>query len=265
MPDLARGGVTMPTTEAILLPGGVLPADLAYGALLAELGPDVDARTKDLEVYADDGPPPDFSLQVEVDGVARFADAAGFERFHLLGYSAGGAVALAFTAAHPGRVRSLALLEPAWAGWTGLTPEEAAMWDRFREVVELPDPDERMRAFVRMELAPGVPPPAPAPGPSPPWMAKRPAGLHAFSRAFDAADLDLDALRAFERPVLFVLGGLSHPDLYARIRDRLAAVFPDFRVELYADRHHFDPPHRIEPARVARSLRALWLEAAARA
>ena len=39
---------------------------------------------------------------------------------------------------------------------------------------------------------------------------------------------------------------------------RLAAVFPDFTLETFADRHHFDPPHRIEPERLAASLLALW-------
>ena len=55
-----------------------------------------------------------------------------------------------------------------------------------------------------------------------------------------------------------MLGGRSHPDYYARMADRLAAVFPDFTIERFADHQHFDPPHRIEPARIAASLRALW-------
>ena len=44
------------TTQAILLPGAVMPAELAYGALLAALGDDVHAVAKDLEIYADAGP-----------------------------------------------------------------------------------------------------------------------------------------------------------------------------------------------------------------
>jgi pimeloyl-ACP methyl ester carboxylesterase len=248
-------------TQAILLPGGVLPADLAYGALVRELGPGVDARYKDLEVYAGDEPPADFTLQAEVDGVIRFAEEAGFDRFHLVGYSAGGASALAFTVRHPGRLRSLALLEPAWAGWAQLTPEEGTMWERMRSVMRLADPDELMREFVDLELAPGVPPPPTPSASTAPWMAKRPAGLRAITRAFDEDDLDVEILRRFDRPVYFALGGRSHPDLYPRLRDRLAAVFPDFRVEVYAERHHFDPPHRIEPARVAKALRELWREA----
>ncbi len=45
--------------------------------------------------------------------------------------------------------------------------------------------------------------------------------------------------------------------------ERLAGVFSDFRLEVFAARHHFDPPHRVEPERVA-ALRALWDSARAR-
>jgi pimeloyl-ACP methyl ester carboxylesterase len=103
--------------QVVLLPGGVMPAGPAYGALLAELGHDVDARPKELEVYATDEPPPDYSLATEVAGITRVADEAGFERFHLVGYSGGGASSLAFAASHPERLLSLALMEPAFAGW----------------------------------------------------------------------------------------------------------------------------------------------------
>jgi hypothetical protein len=35
-------------------------------------------------------------------------------------------------------------------------------------------------------------------------------------------------------------------------------VFPDFTLDMFEDRHHFDPPHRVEPARLAVALRELW-------
>jgi hypothetical protein len=92
-------------------------------------------------------------------------------------------------------------------------------------------------------------------------MAKRPAGLTAFVAAFDTARLDLARLRKFERPVYFALGGLSNPDYYARMAERLRRIFPDFTLETYPDRHHFDPPHRIEPARLAIALRKQWQRA----
>ena len=92
-------------------------------------------------------------------------------------------------------------------------------------------------------------------------MAKRPAGLRAFLDAFNRSDLDLDALRGFTQPVYFALGGRSNPHYYARMAHRLAAIFPDFTIETFAERHHFDPPHRIEPERLADSLLALWQRA----
>ena len=82
-------------------------------------------------------------------------------------------------------------------------------------------------------------------------MAKRPAGLTAFIAAFDKARLDWPRLRKFERPVYFAIGGLSNPDYFGRMAERLRHVFPDFTLETYPERHHFDPPHRVEPAKVA--------------
>ena len=136
------------------------------------------------------------------------------------------------------------------------------MWREFEKLDEL-TPDEFMAAFVRLQLRPGVAPPAPPPGPPPPWMAKRPAGIRAFTRTFRTYDLDRESLRRFDRPVYYALGGLSNPDQYGEIAERLSRVFDDFILEVFEERHHFDPPHRIEPERLARSLRTLWERAEA--
>lgn len=246
--------------QAILLPGGIMPAGPAYAALIAVIGGDVDARPKELEVYAGDEPPDDYSMATEVAGIGRVADEAGFDRFHLVAYSGGGAASLAFAATSPARLLSLALMEPAFAGWQRMSAPERAHFERFRALSDMDDA-EMFRTFQMLQLAPGVDPPAPPPSPPPPWMARRPAGLRAILHEFLASDLDLDALSRFDRPVWFALGGRSHPDYYARMADRLAGVFPDFTIERFPDRHHFDPPHRIEPERVAERLRALWARA----
>ena len=243
--------------NVILLPGGVMPADLAYAALLAEFGPDVHAVTKDLELYAEPTPPPTYSLADEIDGILRVAGDAGFDDFHLVGYSGGGASSLAFVAAHPERVRTLALFEPAWMGNEGLGAEEEAIWQEAERLVTLPDA-EMMSAFVAFQLAPGVEPTPPPPGPPPPWMASRPPGLRALITVFRSTTLDLDALRAYDRPVYFGLGGRSNPDYYANTAERAGALFRDFTLDIYPDRHHFDPPHRIEPTRTAAALEAHW-------
>jgi pimeloyl-ACP methyl ester carboxylesterase len=242
--------------RVVLLPGAVLPAEPAYAALLQVLGERADAVTKDLEVYADDQPPPGFNLGIEAAGVLREADAHGFDRFHLVGYSGGGASALVLAALHGERLLSLALLEPAWAGNERTQPEEELM-QRFRALDSVP-PAQFMAEFARLQVAPGVEPPAPRDGPPPPWMVKRPSGIRAFLDAFDAEYLDIEALKTFSQPVYFAVGGRSNPDFFRPMAERLSEVFADFTLETFPDRHHFDPPHRVEPERLAGSLLALW-------
>lgn len=242
--------------RVVLLPGAVLPAEPAYAALLQVLGERVNAVAKDLEVYADDQPPRGYNLGMEAAGVLREADVRGFDRFHLVGYSAGGASALALAALHGERLLSLALLEPAWAG-NERTQQEEELKERFRALASLP-PAQFMAEFIRLQLAPGVEPPAPPEGPPPPWMAKRPAGISAFFSAFDGGDLDIEALKAFNRPVYFAVGGRSNPDFFGPMAERLSGIFADFTLETFSERHHFDPPHRVEPERLANSLLALW-------
>ena len=250
--------------QAILLPGGVLPAALAYPDLVRALGPDVDARFKELELYTGDEPPSGYGLDTEVQGVRRLADEAGFERFHLVGYSGGGACALAFCAGHPEQLLSLTLNEPAWGGNEAWSDDEQGYWRRLDEMMALP-PDEMINAFMQSGRAQDAEPAPADPGPRPPWFAKRPAGLRALYRAFMAYHLDLQRLRSFDRPVLYVTGGKSDPIENEPIVARLGKVFSDFTREIYEERHHFDPPHRAEPERFAVSLKRLWERPAARA
>ena len=240
----------------MFLPGAVLPAQPAYGALIEALGPDVDAAAKDLEFYAGQDPPPGWSLDTEIEGVLREADARGWETFHLAGYSGGGAASLAFAARHPERLLSLSLFEPAWAGTWDWSPAHARMWEEHYALEALPA-GQFMAAFMRLAVKPGVALPPPAADP-PPWMASRPAGIAAFLKTFRSYDLDRARLASFDRPVLFVLGGLSNPDHFGESGARLSAVFPDYRLEVFEARHHFDPPHRIEPERLAGLLREHW-------
>lgn len=245
--------------RVLLLPGSVLPASLAYGALLASLGDEVEAVAKDLELYAGPAPPPDYSLDTEVAGILRTTADRGWDQFHLVGYSGGGAASLAFAAKHPQRLSSLALLEPAWAGSWDWSEAHTELWHRYDE---LPDDHAAfMSGFMRLGVRPEVTLPSPPPGDPPPWMALRPAGIRAFLQTFRTYDLDREALRRFERPVYFALGGLSNPDDYGEVAERLSRVFPDFELEVFPDRHHFDPPHRIEPDRVAQSLLRTWARA----
>src|SRR5712691_6015088 len=149
--------------RVILLPGSVLPAELAYGSLVEALGSDADVVAKELEVYATAEAPSDYTLDLEVSGVLRDAGARGWERFHLVGYSGGGAAALAVAAGHSERLSSLALLEPAWAGRWDLSPAEQALWREYDQLEALPSA-EFTRAFMRLNVAPGVELPPPPSG-----------------------------------------------------------------------------------------------------
>src|SRR5260370_3317414 len=131
----------------IMLPGGVLPAELAYKDLIQQLGPQNYVVAKELEIYSTPDPPANYGLNVEVAGILRAADQANFERLHLLRSSAGGASSLAFAAAHPERLLSLALAEPAWDGAQGLSDAEHAVWQEFGRVIERPE-KQRVRGFT---------------------------------------------------------------------------------------------------------------------
>lgn len=98
----------------VFLPGIIMPAAIQYRPLLNVLKDRVRPILKDLEVYnSSETPPAHYDLGIEVEGLRRAAEAAGLQRFHLVGYSGGGAVALAFAAAYPEKLESLALSEPA--------------------------------------------------------------------------------------------------------------------------------------------------------
>ena len=92
----------------IFLPGIIMPAADRYSALIEELGADVNAITKDLEIYRLPDPPSAYSIETEIAGISRNAREHGFDRFHLYGHSAGGAISIAFAAAYPDRLLSLA-------------------------------------------------------------------------------------------------------------------------------------------------------------
>ena len=186
---------------AVLLPGILMPAVVRHTPLVRALGPEVRAVPKELEVYAHDAPPDDYSVASELAGLERFLDEQWVKRVHLYGHSAGASVALAFAAEHPERVLSLALDEPAsdFSREDRLAPRE-----QFPQRLEDLPAADRMRVFAHSLVRPGVQQPAatpPAPGPE---SAKRPQGLLAFEAALYKHGLDVSVLCLF-RPDVFQL------------------------------------------------------------
>jgi pimeloyl-ACP methyl ester carboxylesterase len=243
----------------VFLPGGVTPVSASYAPLLAILKDEIDPLLKDLEVYAADEPPAAYSMAMEVEGLRLVVDGAGLETFHLVGFSGGGAVSLAFAARYPDRLRSLALFEPANVpgAWDAY---ELVWWRELLEgVADLPA-DEMLAEFTRRHVRPGAELPAPTPGPPPDWMSKRPAGLKAMMLAFQTDDTARVSLRRCALPVYLAYGLLTADFMVHRIQ-LLAGLLPDVWIEAYPGVHHFGPPQRTQPARYAASLSELWARA----
>jgi pimeloyl-ACP methyl ester carboxylesterase len=241
----------------IFLPGITVPAHIAYRPLLEVLTESSGAVAKELEVYRGDRPPDDYRLDLEVDGLDRFATEQGFDRFHLYGHSLGGAIALAYLAEHNGRVASVALNEPA----TDFSDE-----DRVAIAAEDPGdvPDhERMQRFVRQMFRPGVELPPPPSGPPSPEMAKRPAGVAAAMSAVNAYRVDQERLRVYSGHAYYSYGALSNARWEA-MAERLPLTLAQCTVERYERRHHLDAPHQSEPHRVKSALHKLWESAESR-
>ena len=229
-----------------------MPAEFRYAPIVRELGGGIQTFTKELEVYAPDGPGEKYSLESEVDALARAADARGIDRFFLYGHSAGGAISIAFASAHPGRLLGLGLDEPA----SDFTAETKARWaDELEPINTLPE-NERIPAFMRAQVASGVELPTPPAGDPPAWMALRPAGIEAFTAAMNAYQLHASR-PAFAGPVYYSFGSQTNP-IWRDICARLASVFPNFQSEEYEGLHHLNTSHAAEPARVAAALRRVW-------
>jgi pimeloyl-ACP methyl ester carboxylesterase len=245
--------------QVVCVPGSVAPAAQRYAPLIAAVGDAADVQLKDLEVYREASPPADYSIEEEVTAIERFADAKRLSRFHLVGYSGGGFISLAFAGTHPERVLSLALFEPARIPGN-LTEQERAFFKTLESKLEGLTGDDFMSTFVREQVKPGVRPAPPASGPVSAEMRKRPAGIAALIRAFEAYAFDRELLRAAPFPVFYGYGDLSHEEqaLKASI---LAPLFADFHVQRFTGVHHFVPPEMIYTPAHARTLVEHWRHA----
>jgi pimeloyl-ACP methyl ester carboxylesterase len=96
-----------------------------------------------------------------VDAILRLLDYQGLDAAHFVGYSGGAAILLAFTAAYPQRVRSLAVFEPATIPAQAWMQSEQNEWDEYARIMQLPE-DQRTCRFPARLPAPGRHAPCPA-------------------------------------------------------------------------------------------------------
>jgi pimeloyl-ACP methyl ester carboxylesterase/AraC-like DNA-binding protein len=72
--------------------------------------------------------PPEFDFEAMVGDLAAVVEAAGIERFDLLGISHGAAIAIAYAVRNPERVRRLVLVNSFAAGWRVRADPEEIAW-----------------------------------------------------------------------------------------------------------------------------------------
>lgn len=241
-------------SQVICLPGSVAPAANRYGPLKAAVGDGADFHLKDLELYRDDTPPADYAIEMELSGIDRLADSLGLDRFHMVGYSGGGMISLAYAGTRPGRLLSLALFEAARVPGPLSKPESDFFDDLSAKLAGLQGADF-MTVFVREQVKPGavVPPPQPPT----PEMRKRPAGIAALLRAFDQYVFDRDLLRKCPFRVYYAYGSLSHEEQAIKA-GVLAQLFRDIRIRRFDGIHHFVPPEDIYSREHVDALLELW-------
>lgn len=249
--------------QVVCIPGSVAPAGQRYRPLVDAVAGVAELHLKDLEVYRAATPAAGYSIADELDAIDRFADAKDLKRFHLIGYSGGGFISLAYSATRPARILSLGLFEPARIPGPLTAEEEAFFSDLDRKLDDLHG-DQFMATFVREQVKLGAVLPLPPPGPPSPEMQKRPAGIAALIKAFGAYSFDRDLLRTAPFPVFYGYGDMSHEE-QALKGGILARHFADFRLHRFAGVHHFVPPEQIYTPTHVTALLGLWQAAEASA
>lgn len=245
--------------QVICVPGSVAPAAQRYRPLIESIGGAADLYVKDLEVYREAAPPANYSIHEELEAIDRLADSKRLDRFHLVGYSGGGFISLAYAGTRRQRLISLALFEPARIPG-GLTDQERDYFTALERKLDGLHGDAFMSTFVGEQVKPGAALPPPPSGPVSPEMQKRPAGIAAMMKAFRAYPFDRDLLQTAPFPVFYGYGDLSHQEqaLKAGI---LAQLFEDIRVRRYHGVHHFVPPEMIYTPEHAAMLLDHWRRA----
>jgi pimeloyl-ACP methyl ester carboxylesterase len=245
--------------QVVCIPGSVAPAAQRYKPLIEQVGDAADLHLKDLEIYREATPPADYSIDEELTAIDAFADSNGLDRFHLLGYSGGGFISLAYAGTRPNRLLSLSLFEPAQIPGK-LTGREESFWVGLRQALEGLRGDDFMSTFFREQVQPGVVLPPPPSGPVSAEMQKRPTGIATFIKVFRQYPFDRESLCPVSFPVFYAYGDLSH-DEQAQKAGILAELFADIHVRRYSGIHHFVPPEQIYTAEHANELLELWRRA----
>ena len=186
-----------------------------------------------------------FSFGDWVDDLEAIVDAAGLDRFPLLGISQGGPVAIAYAARHPERVTHLVLLGSYAQGRrkSARTSDEAALAEARLEIVRLgwghPDPTYR-QIFVSRFLPEGT---------QEQWrsfdeLQRRSTSPDNAWRFVDAfADIDVTDLAAELAVPTLIMCSRREPDNRFEQSRLLAALIPNSRLVPLDSSNHLLPEH----------------------
>lgn len=216
---------------------------------VSALGEEISPAFKNMELLPAGQPVEDWTLDGEAQALLALAE--GLATFDLVGYSGGAAVSLAFAVVHPARLRSLTLIEPPWIGNDIWSDEERRFVDGFDALIGFPPP-ESVAAFFEL-FAPGAKVPVP---PDEKRVARMAEVLRMVWLGYRARPLDRRLLAEINVPVYLPVGGRSTPRMRAQA-ELLADIFPQARVEVLAEQHHFDLLHRAA-AEFAKGLVTTW-------
>ena len=102
---------------------------------------------------------PDFSFESRIQDLEAVVEAAGLDRFALLGMSQGGPVAVAYAHRHPERVTRL-ILHGSYVATVGDAPEGPQLEETFTQMIQVgwARPEGRFRRVFTDMLMPGATP-----------------------------------------------------------------------------------------------------------
>jgi pimeloyl-ACP methyl ester carboxylesterase len=200
---------------------------------------------------------PDYEWRDEVEALGLALPTA--VPAHLVGFSGGATLALAFVADHPDRVASMALVEPAWS-FLPPSDVEADYYERLGEALRGPASAER-GAFRRLLVRDDVELEPPRQDLVDAAVRREAAGrrtaLRTMTEAMQQHVVAPASFARFHGRVYIAMGGRSNV-MWRAQGDALAAAFPVSRLEIFEARHHLDPPQKSETSRLVGGLRWAW-------
>ncbi|MBM3940758.1 MAG: alpha/beta fold hydrolase [SAR202 cluster bacterium] len=218
----------------VVLVGEILGGYASWGAHADALGSRwrVMAVSPLLVTHAAQGrlPPEPWGVHVEGDALAAGLDSLGIDTAHVAGWSLGGAIAIDFAMSHPGRVRSLTLVEPQ-VRWLlralGRETDADRADSSFIRGLGEREIDEAVLSHFLHRV--GAVPPDEDPTRNRAW---RLAWQHRLALAnawrVQANEDDVERLRALTMPLLLVRGDRTNA-YDTRMTDALAELLPAAR------------------------------------